>query len=490
MFRSNSSISGQISNSKLAALDKSQAIIQFKPDGTIETANENFLSAVGYKLDEIKGQHHRMFVDPTESSGPEYLKFWDALREGKFQQAEYRRFGKGGREIWIQATYNPLRDEKGQVFAIVKFASDITEQKRKSLEDDSLLAALDRSMAVIHFNMDGTIIKANANFLGATGYALEEITGRHHSIFVDPAYKNSQEYVDFWQSLGRGEFQAAQYKRYNKQGQEIWIEASYNPVFDSEGKPFKVVKFATDITKQVNAVQKVIKDISEMDVAIGSVSNRASEAAAQANESSQNVSTVASAVEEMNASVAEITNSMNFSMKAVTVAIGQTEEADQSVHCLEKAASAMNGIVEMIQTIAGQINLLSLNATIESARAGEAGKGFAVVAGEVKNLAKQAADATDRISTEIGEVQNISKTVVKSLSEIKSSIKAVENYVSSTASAVEEQSAVSLSISHTMQATSVAAQLISEGMGDISSASLQASVLGRSVRSEAESLRK
>lgn len=436
-----------------------------------------------------RGQHHRMFVDPAESSKSEYQNFWDALRKGEFQQAEYRRLGKNGREIWIQATYNPLRDEKGQVFAIVKFASDITDQKRKSMEDDSLLAALDRSTAVIHFNMDGTIIKANKNFLGATGYTLEEIKGRHHNMFVDPVYRSSPEYAEFWQKLNNGEFQAAQFKRFNKQGQEIWIEASYNPVFDSEGKPFKVVKFATDITSQVNAIQNVITNISDMDVAIGSVSHKAAGAAAKADESSQNVSTVASAVEEMNASVAEITNSMNFSMKAVNVAIGQTEEADQSVQCLEKAARAMNGIVDMIQAIAGQINLLSLNATIESARAGEAGKGFAVVAGEVKNLAKQAADATDRISAEISEVQNISKTVVKSLSEIKSSIQAVENYVSSTASAVEEQSAVSLSISHAMQSTSIAAQMISEDMGEISSASLQASALGQNVRRETESLR-
>lgn len=479
-----------LKNSKLEALDRSQAIIEFSPEGIIQDANKNFLQAMGYDLDEIKGRHHSIFVDAAERSQPEYEMFWKNLRAGQYQQAEYRRLAKGQRDVWIQASYNPLLDKNGKVFAVVKFASDITSRKIKSIEDDAKLAAIAKSMATIEFLMDGTILDANQNFLTCLGYESFEVVGKHHRMFVDPKYAGSQEYVDFWKGLSRGEFQAGQYLRRGKGGREVWIEASYNPILDSRGVPYKVVKYATEITRQINVMQNVIENLSGIETSIRLIGSQAATASEGAVESSQNMDTIASAVEEMNASVTEISSSMTQSHQAVGSAIEQSEKADIAVQKLDGAASAMNGIVETIQSIASQINLLSLNATIEAARAGEAGKGFAVVAGEVKSLARQAADATDSIGLEIGNIQGVSREVVGSLEEIKKSIRNVENYVASTASAVEEQSAVTLNISTTMQGAASAARGISSNMIEITRAVEETSALANDTKAEAGLLKK
>ena len=233
-----------------AAIGKSQAMIEFKLDGTIVTANENFLKAMGYALDEIKGKHHAMFVDPAYAAGTEYASFWAALKRGEYQAAEYRRIGKGGKVVWIQASYNPILDASGRPYKVIKFATDITTQKIHSMEDAGKIAAIGRAQAVIEFNMDGTIVTANENFLGAMGYSLAEIQGKHHSMFVMPADRDSVAYRDFWARLNRGELEAGEFKRLGKGAKEIWILASYNPILDENGKPFKVVKFATDVTQQ------------------------------------------------------------------------------------------------------------------------------------------------------------------------------------------------------------------------------------------------
>lgn len=231
-----------------AAISKVQAVIEFNLDGTIITANENFCGATGYSLEEIKGRHHRMFCDPAVSNSLEYARFWEKLGRGEFETGEYRRFGKGGREIWIQASYNPVLDEKGKPYKVVKFATDVTQNKLKNAEFESKLSAVSKVQAVIEFNLDGSIIIANDNFLGALGYTLDEIKGKHHRMFCEPAYTNTHEYRSFWDKLNRGEFDTGEYKRITKSGKEIWIQASYNPVFDMSGKVTKVVKFAVDIT--------------------------------------------------------------------------------------------------------------------------------------------------------------------------------------------------------------------------------------------------
>ena len=233
-----------------AAISRSQAVIEFNLDGTIITANENFLKTVGYSLAEIQGKHHSMFVEPAVRDGAEYRGFWQSLGRGEYQSAEYKRIGKGGREVWLQASYNPLLGRDGKPYAVIKYATEITAQKIRSMEDAGKIAAILRAQAVIEFNLDGTIITANENFLKAVGYTLTEIQGKHHSMFVEPAVRDGAAYREFWQALGRGEYQAAEYKRIGKGGKEIWILASYNPIFDEQGKAFRVVKFATEITEQ------------------------------------------------------------------------------------------------------------------------------------------------------------------------------------------------------------------------------------------------
>ena len=410
---------------KIAAISRAQAVIEFNLDGTIITANDHFLGAVGYTLDEIKGKHHQMFVSPAERDSAEYREFWAALGRGKFQSAEYKRYGKGGKEIWILASYNPILDDSGKPFKVVKFASDVSDQKLRAANYAGQVEAIGKSQAVIEFNMDGTIITANENFLGAVGYRLDEIKGKHHQMFVPPS-EQGEAYREFWASLNRGEFQAAEYKRVGKGGKEIWIQASYNPIRDLNGKPYKVVKYATDTTAQVIARMK-------------------SESVRGMMES------VAAGAEQLNTSVREISEAMVKSKDTATHAVERVELADQQAQRLSEAAVAMSSIVQLIGDITGQINLLALNATIESARAGEAGRGFAVVASEVKNLANQAKQATDKIGAEIGNLNGISSDVVGALTEIKGAIQSVNEYVASTAAAVEEQSTVTEDMSSSMR---------------------------------------
>jgi methyl-accepting chemotaxis protein len=245
---------------QVAAIRKSQAVIEFSMDGTVLDANDNFLKTLGYRLEEIKGQHHSMFVEPAYKQSSEYREFWAALNRGEYQAAEYKRIGKGGKEVWIQASYNPILDPDGKPFKVVKFATDMTEQKLRNADYMGQIAAISKSQAVIEFKMDGTVLSANDNFLKALGYTLDEIKGRHHSMFVDEAFRQSYEYKEFWAALNRGEYQAAEYKRIGKGGKEVWIQASYNPIMDLNGKPFKVVKYATDITPQKFALNAMLAD--------------------------------------------------------------------------------------------------------------------------------------------------------------------------------------------------------------------------------------
>jgi len=411
---------------QVAAIGRSQAVIEFDLDGMILTANANFLNAMGYALEEIRGRHHSLFVEPTERESAEYRAFWERLRRGEYLAAEYRRLGKGGREVWIQASYNPILDLDGRPFKVVKFATDVTAQKLRNADYAGQIDAIGKSQAVIEFDLDGTIRTANRNFLDAMGYSLDEVRGRHHSLFVEPSEREGAAYREFWERLGCGEYQAGQFRRLGKGGREVWIQASYNPILGLDGRPYKVVKYAADVTDQVLARMRA-EHVGKL------------------------METVAAGSEQLNASVQEIASSMAMSKDRTSDTFEKVMAADRATQQLAAAAQAMGGILDVINDITGQINLLALNATIESARAGEAGKGFAVVANEVKNLAGQAKGATEQISQEINGIRSVSGEVVGSLDAIRGAMQEVLEYVTSTASAVEEQSAVANDMSANMQ---------------------------------------
>jgi methyl-accepting chemotaxis protein len=249
---------------QVEAISRSQAVIEFDLDGTIRTANDNFLSVMGYQLDELVGQHHRIFVEPEVASSPDYAQFWERLRAGEYIADAFKRIGKVGTEVWIQASYNPIFDAEGKPFKVVKYATDVTEATVRAADFQGQIEAISRSQAVIEFDLDGTIRTANDNFLSVMGYQLREVVGQHHRIFVEPEVASSPDYPQFWERLAAGEHIADTFKRIGKGGTEVWIQASYNPIFDAEGKPFKVVKYATDVTVQVRERERLQSGVDEL----------------------------------------------------------------------------------------------------------------------------------------------------------------------------------------------------------------------------------
>jgi len=480
---------------QLQAISKSQAVIEFDLDGTIRTANENFLNAVGYSLEEIQGQHHSMFVTTEERGSAAYQAFWDKLGRGEFDAGEYKRVGKGGKEIWIQASYNPIFDASGRAYKVVKYASNVTEQVLKNADYQGQLDAISRSQAVIEFDLDGTIRTANENFLGAVGYTLGEIKGKHHSIFVEAEYGRSEAYKQFWKDLASGEFKSDEFKRVRKDGGDIWIQASYNPIFDPDGKPYKVVKYATDITDDVNrrlhreAVQKQIDaDLEEIMKAVERANEQASAAASAATETTTNVEAVAASSEEMSASVNEISNQVESASNTSKAAVEQAGQASTVIGGLAGEAKKIGEIVELINDIAAQTNLLALNATIEAARAGDAGRGFAVVANEVKNLARQTSKATDEISAQITQIQNVSGEAVNTIEVISNTIANINDVSSAIASAVTQQAATTQEVTANMQEAATGVNQISAAMSEIASSAEQIDSSTRKVQEASRSI--
>ncbi len=453
---------------KFTAIVKSQAVIEFDLKGNILWANDNFLSALGYSLDEIKGKHHGMFVDADYRNSLEYRKFWEKLSSGLFDDGQYKRITKSGNEIWIQASYNPVFDDNNRPYKVVKFATDITAQKIRNADFEGQLKAISTSQAVIEFSLDGTIIDANDNFLRTLGYSLNEVKGRHHSLFVDSEYRNSIEYSQFWKKLSDGQYHAGRFPRVAKNGNTIWIQASYNPIMDLNGRAYKVVKYASDITEQVNSEIQLKETVNEIKEVIGAAAENdlskrvetegkkadmaslseavnslldtisdvvesiktaadtiftASSEIAQGNtDLSSRTEQQAANLEETASSMEELTSTVKLNAdnakqanvlaeqasKVATDGGGLIKQVVVTMDDINQSAKKISDIIGVIDGIAFQTNILALNAAVEAARAGDQGRGFAVVASEVRTLAQRSANAAKDIKSLINDsVQKI-----------------------------------------------------------------------------------
>jgi methyl-accepting chemotaxis protein len=442
------------------AIGRSQAVVEFALDGTVHNANDNFLSAVGYTIEEIRGQHHRMFVDPAERDRPEYRLFWSQLARGEYRAGQYKRIGKGNKEVWLQASYNPIFDTAGTPLKVVEYCTDVTEQKMRAADFEGQVRAIDQAQAVIEFELNGTIRHANENFLRTVGYTLEEIRGRHHRIFVEPAFAESSEYRFFWLKLGRGECEADVYKRIANGGREVWLQATYSPVCDASGRPIKVVKYASDVTAQKLLTERLSTLVTEIRTAAGEIQLSADEISSGNASLSERVEAQAASLEETSSSMKRMTETVRENAtnarQANVLALTACDHAVRGGKIMHDAVGAMQvindssrkiaHIIGVIDAIAFQTNLLALNAAVEAARAGEQGRGFAVVASEVRSLAGRSASAAKEIKTliqdSVTKIEDGSRLVEesgKSLMEIVSSVKKVTDIVGEISNASADQ---------------------------------------------------
>ena len=392
------------------AVDRSTAMIEFKPDGTIVSANENLLATMGYRLEEIVGQHHRIFCFPDYQASAEYRKFWQRLAAGEFIRERFLRRHKQGQEVWLEASYNPIKGPDGRIEGVLKLATDITALVAREQEQNSMVEAISRSMAVIAFNPKGEVLEANENFEQTMGYRLNEIRGKHHRMFCTREEADSAEYRRFWERLNKGEFFSGRFQRINRHGDTIWLSATYNPVFDASGKLYKVVKFARDVTGLVRQQQ-----------AESEAAKLAYEISQQTDESARHGAKV---IRETVDVVRGIADELSRAAEGITAVSQQSE--------------MISSIVQVIRGIAEQTNLLALNAAIEAARAGEQGRGFAVVADEVRNLAARTSQATVEIVEVVKRNHELAQVSVDSMQASRHKVDQGVNLVNQAGDVIEE----------------------------------------------------
>ena len=463
------------------ALGRVMAVIEFDLDGKVLAANPNFYAVTGYSPDEVQGRHHSMFVDPEDAKSPDYQEFWARLRRGEPDQGQYRRRGKGGRRIWIEASYNPILDAAGKPCRIVKYASDITARKQADLDFGNQLSAIEAALAVIEFDLDGTILDANANFLAATGYALEEIRGKHHRIFVHPDEQRGAEYAGFWARLAAGVADQGRYRRLDKSGHDLWLQASYTPILGEDGKPYKVVKYAMDITAFLQKVMGEVHGLAgQIAQATREISSGNSDLAARTEQQAAALEETAATMEEMSSTVKQNADSarqasdLMQATSGIAVAGGEAvERVVGTMHAIQQQSRKVADIIGIIDGIAFQTNILALNAAVEAARAGEQGRGFAVVASEVRSLAQRSATAAKEIKqlisetvaevsrgdSLVGEAGRTIRSTVESFARVATLMGEISSATAEQASAIQQVAAV---VTQLDQATQSNAALVEE----------------------------
>lgn len=409
----------------LAALEPVQAVIEFDLEGRVLRANSLFLDLMSYSANEVLGQHHRMFCPPEVTASDAFRALWEGLRAGQVREDVFLRVTKAGRPVWLQASYNPILDVTGKPYKVVKFAVDITHDMTSAAETKGKIDAISLSQTVIEFDMEGNVQTANPNFLRTMGYTLAQIRGKHHSMFCEPGLVQSQAYRDFWADLGEGKFQSARYRRIGKHGAEVWIQATYNPILDVDGRPYKVVKYAIDITAQVQRERAVAQKVQDITAVLHAMSD---------------------AIKRLARSAGRSTELAEQTQREAGEGSGLVRRSRDAILAIERSSSDIHEIVDTISEISSQTHLLAFNAAIEAARAGEQGVGFSVVADEVRKLAEKSSLAAREIAklihqtvSRVAEGSRLSEEVDAAFSRILGAVEATTRSISEIRIATEEQ---------------------------------------------------